>query len=217
VQALADDAHPRICEIAAGLTAATWSERADALVSSAPSAAAAGPRWKAGDSHWEAAKTALMAHVVSWIAELAADPKAKEIVRQKFAAGITGSQAKAMRSSLGTAAAKDFPAMQDGIHLGVLFAERHPELQIGSAQFSKEYAAWLQETKLASGWTKETPELTALQNSPEGYAYSRARATAIDALASGLDGQIQLRFHDSQAAILAEIGTAAKACAAAHK
>lgn len=217
VQALADDAHPRICEIASGVTIATWSERADSLVSSAPSAAGAGPRWKAGDAHWEAAKAKLMTHVVTWIAELVADPRAKEIVRRKFSARMNGPQAKAMQASLRTDAAKGFPAVQDGIHLAVLFAGTHPELQIGSPQFSSAYGAWLKETGIGSGMPNQTPEHVALQDSPEGFAYATARGSAIDALVRGLEGQLQLGLHDAQTAILDEIGKDAKACASGHK
>lgn len=216
VQSIADDSYPRVAELAKGIVRASWAERLDALVTSAPTASVAGERWKPGDAHWEAAKVGVLSHVDAWCRDLVADPNAKGLVRQAFARGLDAAQASAMQRSLASPSTKEFPSMQDSIHLAVVFAGKHPELQIGSTEFSSAHAAWLASSGIVSSPSKETADLVALMKSDAGFAYGTARGNAIDSLATGLDGQVQLLFNDRQAALLEEIGRHAKDCAAAH-
>jgi len=217
VQSLADDFFPRISEIAGRIVLANWLERVDDLITSAPSAAVAGSRWKTGDHHWEAAKAAFLSHLDGWIRGLIADPKAREIVRQKFAGRLDTAQAASLQASLKADGTKDFPAWQDSVHLAVLFSENNPELKIGTPEFSSGFKNWLRARSLGDGPPAQTPELMALMRSKDGVAWGMVRGSAMDSLIIGLDGQLQLKVFDAQKALLEEIGREATACAQEHR
>jgi hypothetical protein len=217
VQTLADQAHPRISEIAHGLTVDTWSERVGSFVTAAPTASIAGANWRPGDPHWESAKRNLLGHVDQWTTDLLADPQAIEIVRRSFATSLSADRATAIQPELAAEATHDLPALQDRIHLMVRFAEKHPELKIGTPEFTAASSEWIERMKLGSGMPEQTDALIALMRSSAGGAYGQARAFATDALVTALDGQLELRFFDLREAILEEIAGEAKACARAHR
>jgi len=216
-ESLADEALPDVSALATKVARATWSTRADELMGSAPLSVKPGAAWKKGDPHWNAARDVMMKKIDGWAAAVVADAGTKEIVRRKFAT-LDAAKAKTMREALAAATTKEYPAVCDSIHLGVLFAESHSDLKIGSAAFSKAFATWSASAGLQVSQPKMTPELTALLQSDAGAAYRTARGAAIDAILTRLDGQIQLEFYDAQQSILASIDAKAKECAKAkHK
>lgn len=215
VRATADDAYPRLSSLAMKIAHAKWEQRADELMTNAPLSAKPGETWKAGDPHWDAARAEMLAKIDGWAKQLLEDDAAREIVRGKFAKGLTAAQAATMQSRLADPKTSGFPAVSDSIHLGVVFAGDHKELPIGSAEFSKAFASWSESLGLPREMPASSPELDELMRSEAGRAYSTARGFAIDALVSGLDGEIQLRFYDAQQAILAGIEARAKECAKA--
>lgn len=215
VRAIAEDAYPRVSSLAMKIAHARWVPRANELMSSAPLSAKPGASWKTGDPHWDAARAEMLATIDGWAKQFLEDEPAKEIVRAKFAKGLTAAQAATIRARIADPDTKDFPAVSDSIHLGVVFASEHEELPIGSAEFSKAFAVWNERLGLPGEMPQSSPELTELMNSEAGRAYSAARGFAIDGLVTGLDGRIQLRFHDAQQAILAGIESKAKECAKA--
>ena len=215
--ALANEAYPRVAEISRILTVDRWSDRVDSLLQAAPTAAVAGENWHPGDTHWEAAKSRILEHIDGWLGDLLADPHPKDIVRQAFARDLTVERAGALRLKHLTAPASQLPALADGVHLRVLFAEQHPELKIGSREYSEAWARWFARLKLGPDVAAPSDELMAFLNSAEGRAYEQARGSAIDSLIIALDGQIKLRMFDMQAALVEEIGKEAEVCAAAHR
>lgn len=213
-ESLADECFAGVSRLAAKLARARWSERVDELMGNAPLSVKPGAAWKKGDPHWDAARDAMMKKIDAWAAAVVADAATREIVRRRFAA-IDAAKAETIREALAAGPTKDYPAVCDSIHLGVFFAERHPELKIGSAEFSKAYELWRAGLELPPSQPKMTPELTTLMQSDAGSAYRNARGSAIDALVTRLDDQVQLEFYDAQQSILAAIDAKAKECARA--
>jgi len=211
---LADESLPAVAGLATKVARATWATRVDELMASAPLSVKPGAAWKKGDPHWDAARDVMLKRIDAWAAAVVADSGTKEIVLRKFAT-LDAANAETMREALAAGATKAYPAVCDSIHLAVLFAERHPDLKIGTASFTKAYESWSARLGLPASQPKMTPELTALMQSDAGSVYRTARGSAIDAIVTRLDGQIQLEFYDAQQSILAAIDAKAKECAKA--
>lgn len=212
-EVLAAEAFPEVSRLAVAIAGARWETRADELVAGAPLTAKPGAAWKKGDPHFDAARSAMLAAIEGWAAEVAASAESKQVVARKLAASLDETKAKAMRAALAAEATKEYPALCDAMHAGVAFANARRDLKAGSPEFSKAWAAWLATLGLAT--PRSTPELDALMRSPEGMAYATGRGAAIDALVTRLDGAVQLRFHDAQQSILAGIDAKARECAKA--
>jgi len=216
VDEVVEAAYPRIAELASGIVLATWSERVAPLLSSAPSAAVAGERWQEGDPHWAAARSRLLAHIESWVRELAADSRAREIVRHEYSRALSPAQASTIVSGISKMPDGGFLDANDAIHLGVAFSVAHPQLKAGSQEFSTAFSRWLQSGRIEVENPTRSTEVDLLLRSEAGMAFDRGRGNAIRSLVSGLNGQIELLLNDRQAALLEEIGADASACAAGH-
>lgn len=211
VEALADEALPEISGLATKVARATWNGRVDELMGSAPLSVKPTAAWKKGVPHWDAARDVMMKKIDAWAVAFVADSGTKEIVRRRFAM-LDAAKAKTMREALAAATTKEYPAICDSTHLAFIFAESHGDLKLGTAGFSKAYESWREGLGLAAEQSKMTPELTALMQSDAGSAYRTARDSAIDAIVTRLDGQIQLKFYDAQQSILASVDAKAKEC-----
>lgn len=214
---LAESAYPALARLAVKLVAEQWAARADELLASAPLEAPAGPAWRAGDEHWEAAKAELVARVERWATSLSQASEAKEVVVGRFSGSLKGDQVAAVAARLADPATSGFGEYCDVVHLGAEFAAAHPELRVGSREFQGAFTRFLTRVGVPASTMARSSALDALMRSPEGTAYSTARGFALRALAHQLDGQVQLRFYDAQADVASDIEAAAARCRSGHR
>lgn len=212
VRALAESGYPAMSDVAVKLAYARWTPRVDELVQGAPGAMQMGPEWAKGDPHWDAAQAEILKTIGAWAKDLTIAPQAKDLAYQGFARGIDATNAEAMLVSLAADETREFPEFCDRMHLGATFAAERKDLQVGSAEFSKAYGAWLGRLGFTAPAPKSTPAMMKLLESESGRKYATARGFAIDSLLSGIDGQMQLRFSSMQRTFFGSVFAKAQEC-----
>lgn len=211
---LARSSAPSVINLGRRMALAEWNARVDELLLNAPVAPSNG-KWKRGDSHFDAAHGVMMGRFEKWAADLASTPRASQLVDQSFPKSLGPEAAAAASTKLSTPPLKDYAAFSDRNNAMVEFAVAHPDVQIGTSEFTRAFEQYSEPMGLAR--VKQTAEMAAFATSPEGRAYDTARSFAARSVKTFIEGELQLAFFDHQQEVLDAIRPHAQACAKAHK
>ena len=198
---------PSVRKTARFVTLQRWDGRVDDMLASYGQAHGAPAAWRAGDPHWEDAKTKLLARLGKRIDQLASDSEAEALMMKGFA-HLSDAEADA-------AAAKVTPDIIDYSDVIIISVETMEDRKLTNPLDPAVLA-------VQKKWGARPPDpnspVVAAVKDPTIRRLMDARSSAVRFLSTGYDGQLQLLLYDRQDAFARDLDTALAACAKAkHK
>jgi len=199
---------------ARSMTLQTWEGRVDDMLAKRGGAKGAPAAWHAGDPHWDSAKAKTLAHIGKAVDDLLEAPDPERIATKSFTTILDDKDAGAAAATLGGKLGPELLNYSDYLTIAVALMTARPNTNPNDPVLREEVAEHQQ--KAGVHRPPDDAALTAAAMEKPMRQFMSARSSAVQAVVSALDGQLNLFVFDRQEALAREIDGAIRDCAKTH-
>lgn len=192
----------------------TWETRVDDMLATRGSAKGAPSAWRAGDPHWDAARAKTLAHLGKAVDDLLDAPEPEAIAAKSFTAILNDKDADAASAKLAGPLGPELQNYADYLTIAVALMTARPNTKPSDPAVKAEVERSQQQAGVHR--PPNDAALTAAASEPAMRQFMSARSSAVQSLASALEGQLNLYVFDRQEALAKEIDGAVRDCQKAH-